>query len=90
MGNGKNKAENRRRYPGHRPCNNHELLDEMLKDPIPEMCPKCFAGIAQHQVQLVANNYCRTFILINKVSDLIETIASLQARIDELDERVAP
>ena len=88
MGNGKNKAPERRRYPGHRPCNNHELLDEMLKGHIPEMCPNCFAGIAKHQVQLVAMNYCKTYLLMNRVLEMMDRLEAHLAPPDPEDQEV--
>lgn len=88
MGNGKNKAAPRRRYPGHRPCNNHELLHEMLKDSIPEMCPNCYGGIAKHQVQLVAQNYCKIFLLMNRVLELMDRVEVLEAPPAAADQEV--
>lgn len=86
----KTKTARPRKYPGHRSCFNHEILFEMFKRDIPELCPSCFASTAKHQVQLIALGYARTFLVMNKLLDMKDEIAELENRICELEEKVTP
>lgn len=71
----------KKRYPGHRSCFNHEIITEMLKNDIPELCPKCFTAVAKHQIQMIGLNYTRSFILGNKLAALEEDYENLKENV---------
>lgn len=78
----------RRKYPGHRPCLNHDILFEMFKNPVPELCPKCFGSTAKNQVQLVALNYCSIQVLRQQLTKLFDELGTeLERMADYIDEQ---
>lgn len=80
------KKKRGRKYPGFRPCLNHDTLSEMFKNEVPEICPSCFGSTARHQVQLVALNYASITRLRNAALVLHTELEAIKLFLKDNDE----
>lgn len=76
----------RKKYPGHRACFNHEILSEGFKSEIPEICPNCFQHIARWQIPLIALNFSRSFIQGNRITRAEEDLSQIRELLEEARE----